>query len=236
MTDAVEASGKTVEEAIDRALEMLGATDDEVEIQVLSEGGDMIKRDDARVRVRLRDERGPEAAATYEDDDDDYDDAEAEDEDFEPDEVIEANARRAEDFLRGLLDTMGLEAEIDASAGRDAAYVDLLGQDLALLIGRHGSTLEALQEVTRSAVQRQVESRAVVNLDIEGYRARRREILERRARSAAAKVKRSGKPQALEPMPAFDRKVIHDALTRFRGVQTSSEGEEPNRRVVISPE
>jgi len=233
MTEAVEASGKTVEEAIDRALEMLGATDDEVEIQVLSEGGDMVRRDDARVRVRLRDERGPEASA--EDYDDDYDD-EADEEDFEPDEVIEANARRAEEFLRGLLDAMGIEAEIDASAGRDAAYVELLGQDLALLIGRHGSTLEALQEVTRSAVQRQVESRAVVNLDVEGYRARRREILERRARSAAAKVKRSGKPQALEPMPAFDRKVIHDALTRFRGVQTLSEGEEPNRWVVISPE
>ena len=233
MTEAVEASGKTVEEAIDRALEILGATDDEVEIQVLSEGGDMIKRDDARVRVRLRDERGPEGSDDT--DFDDYDDEEEAD-DFEPDEQIQANARRAEDFLRGLLEAMGLEAEIDASAGRDAAYVELLGQDLALLIGRHGSTLEALQEVTRAAVQRQVAARAVVNLDVEGYRARRREILERRARSAAAKVKRSGKPQALEPMPAFDRKVIHDALTRFRGVQTSSEGEEPNRRVVISPE
>ena len=232
MTEAVEASGKTVEEAIDRALEILGATDDEVEIQILSEGGDMVTRDDARVRVRLRDERGPEVASEY-DDDDDYDDVE---DDFEPDAQIEANARRAEEFLRGLLQTMGLEAETDAYAGRDAAYVELLGTDLALLIGRHGSTLEALQEITRAAVQRQVESRAVVNIDVEGYRARRREILERRARSAAAKVKRSGKPQALEPMPAFDRKVIHDALTRFRGVQTSSEGDEPNRRVVISPE
>jgi len=107
--------------------------------------------------------------------------------------------------------------------------------ELALLIGRHGATLEALQEVTRAAVQRQVGGRAFVNLDVEGYRARRREILERRARSAAAKVRRSGKAQALEPMPAFERKVVHDALTRFNGVETTSEGEEPNRRVVISP-
>jgi spoIIIJ-associated protein len=141
----------------------------------------------------------------------------------------------AEGFLRGLLDTMGLEAEIKASAGRDAAKAELLGPELALLIGRHGSTLEALQEVTRAAVQRKFASRALVNLDIEGYRARRREILERRARSVAAKVRRSGKAQALEPMPAFDRKVVHDALARFGGVQTSSEGEEPSRYIVIGP-
>jgi hypothetical protein len=94
MTEPVETSGKTVEEAIDRALEILGATDDEVEIQVLSEGGDMVKLDDARVRVRLRDERGPEAS---DEDYDDYEDELEDDDDFEPDELIEANARRAED-------------------------------------------------------------------------------------------------------------------------------------------
>jgi spoIIIJ-associated protein len=230
MTEAVEASGRTVEEAIDRALEMLGATDDEVEVQILSEGGDMVRRDDARVRVRLRDERSTEDRAYAEEVD--YED----DEDFEPDAGLQEQAAMADEFLRGLLATIGLEAEVAASAGRDAARVDLRGNELALLIGRHGSTLEALQEVTRAAVQRRVESRALVNLDIEGYRARRRAILERRARSVAAKVRRSGKPQTMEPMPAFERKVVHDALSDFRGVRTTSEGEEPNRQVVISPE
>ena len=227
MTEAVEASGSTVEEAIDRALEMLGATDDEVEVQILSEGGDMVRRDEARVRVKLRDERTHEDLALDEDDE--------EDEDFEPDPALEEQAQAAAGFLAGLLTTMGLEAELSSSTSRDAAMVELSGPELALLIGRHGSTLDALQEVTRAAVQRQVGARAFVNLDVEGYRARRREILERRARSAAAKVRRSGKAQALEPMPAFERKVVHDALTRFGGVETTSEGEEPNRRVVISP-
>jgi spoIIIJ-associated protein len=236
MSEPVEASGKTVEEAIDRALEMLGATDDEVEIQVLSEGGDMVRRDDARVRVRLRDERSHEDLALAAEAVSDELDAETEDESFEADPEIEEHAVAADDFVRGLLATMGLEAEVIASAGRDAARVEISGPELALLIGRHGSTLEALQEVTRAAVQRRFANRAVVNIDVEGYRARRREILERRARSAAAKVKRSGKPMALEPMPAFDRKVVHDALTRFKGVQTSSEGEEPSRYIVISPE
>lgn len=226
--DAVEASGNTVEEAIDRALEMLGATDDEVEIQILSEGGDMVRRDEARVRVKLRDERSHEDLALAEEEDE-------EDEDFEPDPALEEQADAAKTFLRGLVDTMGLDAELSATTLRDAALVELSGPELALLIGRHGATLEALQEVTRAAVQRQVGGRAFVNLDVEGYRARRREILERRARSVAAKVRRSGKAQALDPMPAFERKVVHDALTRFGGVQTTSDGEEPNRRVVISP-
>jgi spoIIIJ-associated protein len=232
MSDAVEVSAPTVEEAIDRALEMLGATDDEVEVQILSEGGDMVRRDDAKVRVRLRDERSHEDMAIQAEDEDDYDD---EDEDFEPDPELQEQATAAETFLRGLLETMGLDAEIAASAGRDAAQVELLGTELALLIGRHGSTLEALQEVTRGAVQRRVSSRAQVNIDVEGYRARRREILERRARSAAAKVRRSGKAVALEPMSSFERKVVHDSLARFGGVETTSEGEEPNRRIVINP-
>jgi spoIIIJ-associated protein len=228
MTDAVEASGNTVEEAIDRALEMLGATDDEVEIQILSEGGDMVRRDEARVRVKLRDERTTEDFALADAEDD-------EEEDFEPDPALTEHADAAVAFLEGLVQTMGLDAGMSTSMTREAALVELSGPELALLIGRHGATLEALQEVTRAAVQRQVGGRAFVNLDVEGYRARRREILERRARSAAAKVRRSGKAQALEPMPAFERKVVHDALTRFAGVQTTSEGEEPNRCVVISP-
>jgi len=236
MSEVVEASGATVEEAIDRALEMLGATDDEVEVQILSEGGDMVRRDEARVRVRLRDERSQEDLA-YADEQvgDVVGEDQAEDEGFEPDPDLQEQAAVAEEFLRGLVATIGLEAEIVAGAGREAARAELSGPELALLIGRHGSTLEALQEVTRAAVQRRVTSRALVNLDVEGYRARRRVILERRARSAAAKVRRSGKAQALEPMPAFERKVVHDALSRFGGVQTTSEGEEPNRRIVISP-
>ena len=230
MSDSVEASGSTVEEAIDRALEMLGATDDEVEIKVLSEGGDMVRRQEARVRVRLRDERTAEDLAV--------EDEEAGDEDgYGPPGAadFEEQAAAAEDFLQGLIEAMGLDADVTASTTTEAAVVELIGPELGLLIGRRGATLEALQEVTRAAVQRRTAGRAWVNLDIEGYRARKRAMLERRARTTAARVRKSGRPQALEPMPAFERKVIHDALTDFRGVGTSSEGEEPNRYVVISP-
>lgn len=226
MTDPVETSGRSVEEAIDKALAILGATDDEVEIQILSEGGDMVRRDEARVRVKLRDERSHDDVAF---------EAEVVEEDFEPDASLVEQAEAARGFLEGLTATMGLEAEIATKAQRDDVLIELTGSELALLIGRHGSTLEALQEVTRAAVQREVGERAFVNVDVEGYRARRRAILERRARSAAARVRRSGKPQALEPMPAYERKVVHDVLTRFQGVRTISDGEEPNRRVVISP-
>jgi spoIIIJ-associated protein len=232
MSDAVEASGSTVEEAIDRALEMLGATDDEVEVQILSEGGDMVRRDEAKVRVRLRDERTYEDLAFAEED---LAEEEDEEDDFEPAAELVEQAELAAEFLRGLLQTMKLEAKVTSQAGREAAKADLSGPELALLIGRHGSTLEALQEVTRAAVQRKFTDRALVNIDIEGYRARRRVILERKARSIATKVRRSGKAQSLEPMPAFDRKVVHDSLARFGGVQTTSEGEEPNRYIVISP-
>jgi spoIIIJ-associated protein len=227
MTESVEASGSTVEEAIDRALDMLGATDDEVEVEILSEPSGIVRREnEARVRVRFRDERTQEDLAFEEDD-----------ELLEPEDVpaLAEQAEVATEFLRGLVGTIGLEATIDATLGRESALVELHGPELALLIGRHGATLDALQEVTRAAVQRRVGDRAFVNLDVEGYRARRREILERRARSIAAKVRRSGKAQELEPMTAFERKMIHDALTDFRGVQTSSDGEEPNRYVVISP-
>lgn len=231
MSEVVEASGATVEEAIDRALDMLDATDDEVEVEILSEPSGIVQSgEQAKVRVRFRDERTAEDLA-FEDEDDESVDPEPE---LAP--ALTEQAEAAKGFLRGLVGAMGLEAGIGATMGRDSVLVELTGSELALLIGRHGSTLDALQEVTRAAVQRQVGDRAFLNIDVEGYRARRREILERRARSIAAKVRRSGKPQELEPMSAFDRKIVHDALTSFRGVSTSSDGEEPTRFVVISPE
>jgi spoIIIJ-associated protein len=227
MTEAVEASGKTVEEAIDRALELLGATDDEVEVQILSEGGDVIRKDAARVRVRMRDERTAEDFALAHEHEEEREEISAED--------LAEQAQAAEAFLEGLIDAMELDADVESSVGSRGVQVELVGTELGLLIGRRGSTLEALQEVTRAAVQRSINRRAWVNLDIEGYRARRRAILERRARSTAARVRKSGRAEDLEPMSSFERKVVHDALSDFRGVRTSSEGDEPNRYVVISP-
>ena len=228
MSEPVVASGRTVEEAIDRALEMLGATDDEVEVQILSEESGLQERGEAKVRVRLRDERTEEDLALARE-------AVEEPEPTVAAEDLQAQAEAAEDFLDGLLDAMDLDAGVCATTTSRAAQVELTGPELGLLIGRRGSTLEALQEVTRAAVQRQLGQRAWINLDIEGYRARRRVLVERRARSSAAKVKKTGRPQALEPMSAYERKIVHDSLADFRGVRTSSEGEGLDRHVVISP-
>lgn len=230
MTEAVEASGPTVEAAIEAALERLGATEDEVEIQILSEGraGGIFRRsDEARVRVRFRDERTPEDLALEQELAEEaitVDPAQAEEE-----------ARATEDFLGGLLRTMRLDGEVEAHATKEGAAAEISGPDLALLIGRRGLTLAALQELTRAAVQRAVGRRAFVSVDVEGYLARRRASLERMARDAASRVRRSKRPFALQPMPARDRKIVHEALKGVSGVRTGSEGEEPNRKVVIHP-
>jgi spoIIIJ-associated protein len=105
---------------------------------------------------------------------------------------------------------------------------------MGLLIGRHGHTLDALQELVRAVVQRQLQGRCRVVVDVEDYRKRRRTQLARRAREAAQRVGKTGRAEALEPMSSFERKVVHDTVAELGGVETSSEGEEPNRRVVIT--
>lgn len=233
MNEAVEASGSTVEEAIDRALAELQATDDEVEIQILAEGGPRgilgRKVDLARVRVKRRDERTEEDFALLEDEQEDLLDAPP-----SPELLEQADAAAA--FLEGLLDAMQLEGEVHSSAAAGVVAVDIAGPEMGLLIGRRGSTLEALQELVRAAVQRRTSARPRLSIDIEGYRARQRAALERKALDAATRVRRSRRPVSLEPMTSYQRKVVHDALAAFAGVVTSSEGEEPDRRVVIRPE
>jgi spoIIIJ-associated protein len=116
-------------------------------------------------------------------------------------------------------------------------YVDVLGgqaaESMGILIGRHGQTLDALQEVTRSAVQRRTQERCRVVVDVEDYRKRRRSQLAQRTKDVAQRVRRTGKPERFEAMTPYDRKIVHDAAGEVGGVETSSEGEEPERRVVI---
>ena len=146
----------------------------------------------------------------------------------EPDEdLLDDQADAAEDFIHGLLDVLDMDGEAEADITEDTIEVRIAGPDMGILIGRHGSTLEALQELTRAAVQHQTASRARLVLDIEGYRDRQRSIVER--------VLKSRRPLELEPMTSFERKVVHSALGDFDGVRTASEGEEPDRKVVIYP-
>jgi spoIIIJ-associated protein len=114
--------------------------------------------------------------------------------------------------------------------------VDVTGDELGLLVGPRGATLAAIEELVRTVVQRQTGGHGVrVHVDVAGYRARRREALTEFTRQLAERVRDDGTEQALEPMGAPDRKVVHDVVGEIDGVTTSSEGEEPRRRVVIRP-
>lgn len=149
-----------------------------------------------------------------------------------PEEVAET----AKEFVTGLLTAMGLEGEIGTKVDGATAHVDVAGEHLGTLIGRRGQTLDALQEVARAAVQRRLRSRVRLAVDVEGYRARRRDSLAEYAREMAARAKERGTEIELEPMTSYERKVVHDAVAEVDGASSFSEGEEPNRKVVIRGE
>jgi spoIIIJ-associated protein len=141
-------------------------------------------------------------------------------------------------FLVDLLDAFGLDGEVTAAPAEEGAVeLDVTGADLGLLIGPKGQTLQAIQELSRSALQRQKpgEAHARVRVDVSGYRQKRREALERFVQGIAEQVKESGVQKALEPMSPPDRKVVHDTVNEIDGVTTISEGEDARRRVVILP-
>ena len=164
--------------------------------------------------------------------------AEAEPDDEEPREPPppEEVATIAGEFVSGVLQAMGLEADVATSVEDERARVDVTGESLGILIGRKGQTLEALQEITRTAVQRRVRARVRLLIDVEGYRDRRRQSLIEYAQSMAGRAIERGTEIELEPMSAYERKVIHDAVSEIEGATSFSEGEEPNRKVVIRGE
>lgn len=156
----------------------------------------------------------------------------------EPTVSLETQADIATAFMRGLTDAFGLSSTVSWSVTNDDhAEVNVDGAELGLLIGPKGRTLAAINEISRAVVLRQLDSapEGRVHIDVAGYRQRRREALERFARSVATQVAESGVRRVLEPMNAPDRKIVHDAVADIAGVRTSSEGEDPSRRVVISP-
>ncbi len=150
------------------------------------------------------------------------------------DALLDDQADAAEDFINGLLDVLDMDGEAQAEFEGDSIYVEVTGPDMAILIGRHGATLEALQDLVRAAVQHQTSSHVRLTLDIDGYRDRQRELLERRVRGIAEKVLREGTPYELAPMPSYERKGGHDCIAELDGVTTASHGEGQDRHVVIS--
>jgi spoIIIJ-associated protein len=148
---------------------------------------------------------------------------------------LEREGDIAADYLEELLDIADLDGDLDMDVEGDRAAVSIVGADLAQLVGRDGEVLEALQELTRLAVYRETGERSRLMLDISGHRADKRRRLEKLAGEKIADVRATGERVELEPMSAFERKVIHDAVAAA-GLTSESEGVEPRRFVVILPE
>jgi spoIIIJ-associated protein len=147
---------------------------------------------------------------------------------------LELEGEIAADYIEGLLDVADLDGDIDMDVEGDRAVVSVVGATLSELVGRRGEVLEALQELTRLAVHQQTGSRTRMMLDVGGYRQRRRAELAEAGQDAAEEVRRTGQPKKLWPMNPFERKVVHDAVAAA-GLRSESEGEEPDRRVIVLP-
>jgi spoIIIJ-associated protein len=225
---SVETSGPTVDDAIDAALEQLDLDEDQVELEILSEGGD---GQEARVRATPRGEVAVlETVVT----------AESGEADGEV-EWDEGLATAGREIIEDLLDYMGFPGEVDVlKAGKEngtptltMAIVD--GESMGALIGRRGETLQAFQFITQLLVNRRLGHWTRVLLDIEGYRSRRERYLKDTALRAAEKAMRYRESIELDPMIPSERRIVHLTLADHEFVTTHSEGEGDNRRVLVEP-
>ena len=201
----IEVTAKTVDDAITEALVQLGATSDQIEYEVIEKGSSgFLGFNSKPAKIKARKK-------------------------FTPEDIIR-------DFLTKVFEAMHMEVEIiiKQSDEENVFDVELKGDDMGVLIGKRGQTLDSLQYLTNLAINRHVDDYIKVKLDTEDYRNRRKETLENLAKNIAYKVKRTKRPVSLEPMNPFERRVIHSALQNDRYVITHSEGEEPYRHVVVT--
>jgi spoIIIJ-associated protein len=148
-------------------------------------------------------------------------------------EELDEEAEAAADLLEGLLDAMDLPGDLRIQVHEAHAEVEIVGLSEGVLIGRRGQTLEAVQDLVRTAMQRRFERRSRVLVDVDGYRARRLEKLIERAEEAVQQVLETGEPQRLEPMDSIERRLIHQRVAAHEGVVSRSHGREPARRIEI---
>ena len=200
----IEKYGKTEQEAIESALKELGATRDEVEIEILEESSrglfGLIGGKQARVKVTKKYNYGEEA----------------------------------KNFITKIFDKMNVQVDIEVEEDDDNVRIDLRGENMGLLIGHRGETLDSLQYLTSLVVNKGKENYKRILLDTENYRQKRKKALERLAKRLAQKVKRTGRRVVLEPMNPYERRILHSTLQDHPHVVTYSEGEEPYRKVVIT--
>lgn len=235
---SLEIIAPTVEEAIQRGADELGLPEDAFEVEVLDKGGKGLfglGSRQARVRLTVRAGEAPSTAEAPEP-------AVQAATDLGEEESDEEALRVTRDTVQELLQRMGVEAEIHAAWGEPDApgkirplHVDINGDDLSLLIGRRGETLSALQYITRLIVGKELRRPISVLIDVEGYRARREQQLRRLARRMASQAVETSRTMTLEPMPAYERRIIHLELRDDPNVDTLSVGEGRHRKVTIIP-
>ena len=200
-----EFTGKTVEDAVMEAAIKLETTSDRMEYEVLEKGSNgFLGIGSKPARIRAR-------------------------------KVLET-AERAEKFLMDVLEAMDLKATVSLEENKEERTldIDLAGDDMGVLIGKRGQTLDSLQYLVSLVVNKGEDDYIRVKVDTENYRQRRKDTLENLAKNIASKVRRNGKAVTLEPMNPYERRVIHSALQNDRYVETHSEGEEPFRKVVVA--
>jgi len=149
---------------------------------------------------------------------------------------LEEQADAVADFVEELLDRMGIDAIAEPTTHRGHVYVDIVDgpeDDMALLIGRHGQTLDAIQELARTAVGRRLDDRIRVLVDVGDYRKRQEQRLIDGAREVAERVLATGEEEHLDPMNAYERKLVHDVVAEFEGLESVSEGVDPDRFVIV---
>lgn len=237
--------GPTVADALDAALEEMGVQQDAIEYEILEDGGTGVfgSLKAARVRVWLKAGFVLLAGAGETEDDEvevhaplnraGYDSTLPED---LSDEELDTIADEAVNVINSILGPLGIESEIEEYEGDEGEIImDIVGDDLSILIGRHGKTLDALQILVSAITNRRIQRRFPIVVDVSGYRYRRRLKLEEIAHRTADKVARQGRPIELRPMTSFERKVVHMVLRNDLRVTTASEGEEPFRQVVVHP-
>ncbi|MBQ9250292.1 MAG: protein jag [Oscillospiraceae bacterium] len=234
MIKTLEKTGRTEDDAIAAALAELGLDRDDVSVEIVerAKSGFLgIGASPAVVRVSYEAEDEPEAPAEPETVEAATEEAAA------PAPAADENPDYAaiRTFLSGLLDRMGVKADIEIGPRDNGGVnVNLSGNGMGAIIGRRGETLDAIQHLTNYVVNRGSDKRMHISVDAENYRSKREESLARLAEKMAEKAIKYKRSMALEPMNSYERHVIHTALQNYEGVTTSSTGEEPNRRVVVS--
>ena len=227
-------TAESVEEAIKLALEELGTTEDKVEVEVINEaqsGFLGMGKKSAEVKVTLKEDDAPIATEDESDDDVYYGD----DENFEGDMASEAEDA-AVNFVAEVLSGIGIHGNMDSYREDDTIHISVTGSDCASAIGRHGETLDAISYMTNLVANKHSDERVHVHLDIGGYKKHREQVLKNLAGKAASRALRTGRKVDMEPMNPAQRRLVHAYLQDFEGVTTHSEGTEPNRHVVVTPE